>query len=93
MSRDVLFSAAGYSIRVLEAKDGPTVQALCERCADYFELVTGLPPGPAEAQSLFIELPEGKGYEDKLLMGIFASSGDLVGVLAVIGDYPFQIAP
>jgi GNAT superfamily N-acetyltransferase len=64
------------------------VQALLERGADYSELVMGLPPGPAEAQSLYIDLPPGKGYEDKCLLGIYAAEQRLVGVFDAIRHYP-----
>lgn len=79
---------AGYTVRPLTPDDGDDLQALCERCADYFELISGLPPGPSEAQSLFFGLPEGKGYEDKFVIGVFDTQGHLVGVLDVIRDYP-----
>ncbi|HEV8194786.1 MAG TPA: hypothetical protein VGP82_25320 [Ktedonobacterales bacterium] len=79
---------AHYTLVALTPEDGPEVQALPERSADYSELVMGLPPGPAEAQSLYIDLPEGKGYEDKLLLGVFTGERRLVGVLDAIRDYP-----
>jgi GNAT superfamily N-acetyltransferase len=78
----------GYSLAALTPEDGPRAQRLCERCADYSEMVMGVPPGPAEAQSLYMALPEGKTYEDKLLMGIFAGPEELVGVLDAVRDVP-----
>jgi GNAT superfamily N-acetyltransferase len=77
-----------YLLIALTPEDGPDVQALLERSADYSELVMGLPPGPAEAQSLYAGLPEGKGCEDKLLFGVFTGERRLVGVLDAIRDYP-----
>ena len=77
-----------YRLIALTPDDVPDVQALLERSADYSELVMGLPPGPAEAQSLYIDLPEGKGYEDKLLLGVFTTERRLVGVFDAIRDYP-----
>src|SRR5262249_12683756 len=79
------------ALAALTPDDGPAVQALLERSADYAELVMGVPPRPAEAQSLYIDLPEGKGYADKFLLGIFSGrKGEqrLVGVLDAIRDYP-----
>ncbi len=70
-------------IRQLDSSDGADLQALCQRCHDYFELVTGHPVGPAEAQSLFSSLPEGKTYEDKFLLGVFRGSA-VVGVIDLI---------
>lgn len=46
-----------YTLRYLAADNGPAIQRLCERCSDYFNVITGLPPGAAEAQSLFAALP------------------------------------
>ena len=57
-------------------------------CADYFELVTGQPPGPDEARQLLTSLPRGKGLEDKFVIGLFDAPGHMVGVLDVIRDYP-----
>ncbi len=73
--RGALLAIPGYFGRLLEPEDGRALQALLERCADYFELTCGVPPGPAEAQSTFTVLPEGKGYDDKFLIGIFKGSG------------------
>lgn len=77
-----------YTLVALTAEDGPDVQSLLERSADYSELVMGLPPGPADAQSLYIDLPEGKGYEDKLLLGVFTAERHIVGMFDAIRDYP-----
>lgn len=77
-----------YTLLVLIPEDGPNAQTLLERAADYSELVMGLPPGPAEAQSLYTDLPEGKGYEDKLLLGVYTADHQLVGVLDAVRDYP-----
>ncbi len=83
-----LSTIEGYPLAYLTPEHGPLVQELCERCADAIELVMGVPPGPAEAQSLYIDLPEGKGYEDKLLLGVFAGPDELIGMLDAVRDYP-----
>jgi hypothetical protein len=79
---------AGYSLAYLTEDEEPKVQALLERCADYLELVAGLPPSPELAHDLFTLLPPGKGKEDKLLLGIFAAPGELVGLLDAVRNYP-----
>jgi myo-inositol-1(or 4)-monophosphatase len=76
-----------YTIRPLDSDDGEALQALCERATDYFELVMGRPPGPAEAQSLYMALPEGKTYDHKLLLGVFHDI-KLIGVVDLIRDHP-----
>lgn len=57
-------------------------------CHDYFELETGEPPGPNEADDLLRSLPRGKTYEDKFVIGFFDAPGHMVGVLDVIRAYP-----
>jgi GNAT superfamily N-acetyltransferase len=86
--RSVLFNADGIEATEAIPDDGPALQSLFEDCADFFELTTGLPPGPAEAQSLFIALPEGKTYDDKRVISLFTEAGRLVGVMDVIRDHP-----
>jgi GNAT superfamily N-acetyltransferase len=77
----------GYTLRYLTEDDGAAIQQLCERCDDYFDLITGLPPGPAEAQSLFVALPEGSSYDDKALLGVFTAPGErLIGVVDIVRD-------
>lgn len=86
-SEDVVIQSESYVLAHIAPEEGDALQAVIEKCTDYFELVTGLPPGPAEANSTFMVVPEGKGYEDKLLLGIY-KDGQLVGYLDVIRDYP-----
>lgn len=75
------------AVRELTSDDGRALQQVCESSADYFELATGLPPGGAEAQSLFVSLPPGKDYDSKILLGIFRGDS-LIGVGDVIRDHP-----
>lgn len=78
-----------YTLRYLTEDDGAAIQQLCERCDDYFDLITGLPPGSAEAQSLFVALPEGSDYADKALLGVFTAPGEqLIGVVDIVRDAP-----
>lgn len=56
---------AELEIQSLEKKHADALAEHFDRCTDYFETVFGHPPGPAERQSTFIALPEGKTYEDK----------------------------
>jgi GNAT superfamily N-acetyltransferase len=78
-----------YTLRYLTEDDGAAIQQLCERCDDYFDLITGLPPGSAEAQSLFVALPEGSSYDDKALLGVLSAPGErLIGVVDIVHDAP-----
>jgi RimJ/RimL family protein N-acetyltransferase len=85
---DTLFEIAACRAMPLTSEQGEQLQTLCERCADYFELVEGSPPGAAAAQDLFYALPDGKGFDDKFLIGLFLNSGELIGVIDLIRDYP-----
>src|ERR1700738_2261207 len=78
----------GYRLAYLTLGEEPQVEALLERCADYLELVAGLPPSPELVHDLFTLLPAGKKNEDKILLGIFAASAQLVGLLDVVCEYP-----
>jgi|DewCreStandDraft_1066081.scaffolds.fasta_scaffold02934_8 hypothetical protein len=43
---DALFQGGRWWAQFLAPDHGPALQTLFERCADYFELEFGLPPGP-----------------------------------------------
>jgi hypothetical protein len=78
----------GYRIASLTEDEAPVVQALVARCADYLELVAGLPPSPDLAHEVFSQLPPGKGKEVKVLWGITAGLGEFVGILDAVRAYP-----
>jgi diamine N-acetyltransferase len=63
------------------------LQRVLDDAPGYFERVTGVPPGSAEAQSTYSVLPEGKDYEDKFVFGVYL--GDtMVGCADLIRGYP-----
>ncbi|MPZ68108.1 MAG: GNAT family N-acetyltransferase [Actinobacteria bacterium] len=78
---------AELEIETLDAKHADALVEHFERCTDYFETVLGHPPGPAERQSTFIALPEGKTYDDKFTF-VFIFESKVVGDLDLIRDYP-----
>jgi GNAT superfamily N-acetyltransferase len=80
----------GYKLAYLTEDEEPQVEMLLERCADYLDLVAGLPPSPELAHDLFTTVPAGKGDEDKILLGIWAEPAKLVGLLDAVRDYPTQ---
>ncbi len=69
-------------------EDASALQKLFEASADYYELTMGLPPGPAEVQNLFMQLPEGKTYEDKHVISVLTDSGKFIDVLDLIRNHP-----
>jgi len=76
-----------FGVRLDESRRDE-LQAFYGHCADYFELITGQPPGPNEAAELLQSLPRGKTREDKFVIGLFDAPGHLIGVLDVVRDYP-----
>lgn len=76
-----------FGVRLDEGRRAE-LQELYESCRSYFELVTGAPPGPDEADALLEALPRGKAREDKFVIGFFDAPGHLIGVLDAIRDYP-----
>ena len=76
-----------FGVRLDESRRDE-LQAFYGHCADYFELITGQPPGPNEAAELLQSLPRGKTREDKFVIGLFDAPAHLIGVLDVIRDYP-----
>ncbi|MFB0921548.1 MAG: GNAT family N-acetyltransferase [Oscillospiraceae bacterium] len=80
----------GYSIRLLTEADRSEVLALCARCGDYYQLHCGVLPAEREVDEIFLDLPDGKGYEDKFVLGVSSAQNKLVGVIDIIRDYPIQ---
>lgn len=78
---------AGLRARGLTDADVPALQALCEACADYHQLVYGQPAGPDEARSLLAELPPGRTLADKFFFGLFTPRPRLCGALDFIRDF------
>ena len=70
-----------------ECEEMRELQRVLEGAPQYAERVTGAPPGPADAQSTYSALPEGKGYEDKFVYGIY-EGGEMVGCADVIRGWP-----
>ena len=78
---------ACFGVR-LDERRVEELRAFYEECRDYFELSTGAPPGPREAEDLIRSVPRGKTADDKFVIGLFDAPGHLVGVLDVIRDHP-----
>lgn len=70
-----------------EPAEMAALQCVLEAAPRYFETITGMPPGGAEAQSTFTALPPGRTYDDKHVYGLYA--GDtMIGCADVIRGYP-----
>ena len=88
MTRKILFMVRDYSATHLQSEDSAVLQELLENCADYFDMVYGLPPAASEAQVLLTETPPAKNPEDKFLVGLWDPGQKLIAVLDVVRDYP-----
>jgi ribosomal protein S18 acetylase RimI-like enzyme len=63
------------------------LQRIIERDEDYALRVTGHPPGPADAQSTLMFVPEGSSPNDKAPFGVWLGD-ELVGLLDLLLRYP-----
>ena len=63
------------------------LQWVLENAPTYAELITGAPPGFADAHSTFTVLPDGKTYDDKYVFGIYMGPR-MVGCVDLIKGYP-----
>ena len=63
------------------------LQRVIEEAPTYAHRITGTSPGPAEAQSTYTILPEGKSHEDKFVFGVYRAGG-MVGCADLIRGYP-----
>ena len=63
------------------------LQRVIEAAPRYAQLVTGVPPGQADAQSTYSILPEGKSYDDKFVFGIYLDDR-MIGCVDLIRGYP-----
>lgn len=70
-----------------ERSEVEELQRVIEEAPTYAQLVTGVPPGPADAQSRYTILPEGKSYDDKFVFGIY-HGGKMVGCADFVRGYP-----
>ena len=70
-----------------EADEMADLQRVLESAPAFNERVTGGPAGPADAQSTFTILPEGKGYDDKFVFGLHVD-GAYVGCIDCIRGWP-----
>ena len=81
--------ATAPTLRLLtgEAEEMTALQRVLEHAPAYAERITGAPPGPADAQSLYSALPPGKTYDDKFVFGVYL--GDvLIGCVDLIRGWP-----
>ena len=76
-----------YNIRLLSGDDEIDVQALCERCSDFSELIEGRPPEKDAGKSILFDLPPDKELKDKYVFGVYKENDILIAVIDIIKDY------
>ena len=70
-----------------EADEMAALQRVLEQAPAYAERITGAPPGPADAQSLYSALPPGKVYDDKFVFGVYLGDA-MIGCVDLIRGWP-----
>ena len=88
IDRESRLTALSFTLRPLDREDLPALQALHERCSDYFQLITSEAPRANEAELLLTEVPRGRSPADKLVLGVFSGSNELMGAVDLIRGYP-----
>lgn len=76
------------TLRPIGPDEVDAVQAVIESDPAYVERVTGLPPGPADAQSLLLMRPPDLPEDRKTVYGVRDGDGALVGLIDVLRGYP-----
>jgi GNAT superfamily N-acetyltransferase len=71
-------------------EDVERLQQLLEMLPSYCENTIGYPPGPAEAHSTLIARPPSASPDDKVPLGVFDMSGQLIAFSDLILRFPEQ---
>ncbi len=77
-----------YTVVRLTQRQSDRLQALFERCTDFFDFTTGQPPAPTAAAAEFADVPAGKTPKDLHLFGLCQRPDTLIGVMIAVQDYP-----
>ncbi|WP_199303656.1 MULTISPECIES: GNAT family N-acetyltransferase [unclassified Synechocystis] len=77
-----------YTVVQLTKQDSNCLQALFERCTDFFNLTTGQPPASTAAEAEFVDVPAGKTPEDLHVFGLHHPQKGLIGTIIAVQDYP-----
>jgi|GEM_PF-217085 len=85
--REMGGDARELRFETLQREQLPALQALCEACSDYFQLMNGSPPSGTEALSLMQTVPETASPAGKRLIGVHQGR-ELIGALDLYRDYP-----
>jgi GNAT superfamily N-acetyltransferase len=82
-----MFVFLGLKVERLGADDGPELDALLVRCADFIRLTEGREPAAGDGLLLLDERPEAAPDVEKLVLGLY-DGPCLIGVMDLLKDYP-----
>lgn len=82
---------APLSVKILSGspEEMQDVQRVLEEAPTYSLRISGAPPPATDAETLFTELPPGKTYADKFVLG-FYEAGRMIGCADVIRSFPTE---
>ena len=75
------------TVRDLEPADEAAVLDVFTAAEDWFVAETGQPSAPGDVQSSFYALPEGAGFDDKVLL-VIEADGEVVGYVDAVLRHP-----
>lgn len=84
-----VFDLLGLDVRGLGEEDGPEIDALLVRCAEFMRMSEGQDPIRGDGLLLLEERPEEAPEVEKQVLGLF-DGPCLVGVLDLLKDYPAE---
>jgi len=79
-----------YLIKELSLIDIDSLQKLCERCADYFEIVEGRYPTENAGYEILTELPPNMEMKDKFVLGVYDNHSSLISVVDIVKGYKVE---
>ncbi|SHK26747.1 GNAT family N-acetyltransferase [Paramaledivibacter caminithermalis] len=84
-----IFQLKNYKVKKLDfEKDLKALLQLCENCKDFYEL-NGIESVNLEtAKEIFKELPPGKEYDSKMVIGVYNDKDTLIGIIEGVTDFP-----
>lgn len=86
--KPIAFWAGTHSVHFLTKQDIPRVQALFDRCHEFWWISEGRNVPPDAASETFADAPPGYHPSRVIFLGVFSPTGQLVGVLTTPPDYP-----
>ena len=86
--KPIAFWAGTHSIHYLSPDDIPQVQALFERCNEFWWISEGRPAPADAARSTFTDAPPDYDPSRLVFLGVYCPAGRLVGLVTSAPDFP-----